>query len=313
MFTGSRGIVTAVDVGSSSVKAVRLAHGRGASELLGAAIAEIQGVGKSDVTENDARMATVSAITRAFVGLGIEPQKAGTIVSSVGGTSVSVKHVKFPKMKDSELNESAMWEARKHIPFDAVGADIACARLARDESSHEDSMHVLLAAAQEGMVDERVRLLAEAGAEPAVVDLTTLALLNEVDAEGLLNGGAVAVLELGRSFAHLSVYASRGLLLSRSIPIGDKEDTWLEHVLTEVRFSLAFYNNETGKKGIEAVYLSGGRALDEFIRERFEDELGVDVRLLDPLGSVASGDVDMSELRAQSPRFALAMGLARRR
>ncbi len=313
MFTGSRRIVTGVDVGSSSVKAVRLAHGRGGSELLGVAIAGIEGVGKPDLSKNDVRLATIDAIARAFVGLGVEPQKAGTIVSSVGGTTVSVKHVEFPRMSDSELSESAMWESKKHIPFEAAGADITCARLKRNESTAEESMHVLLAAAYEGTVDEHVRLFTEVGAEPAVVDLTTLALLNEVDAEGLMNGGAVAALELGRSFAHLSVYASMGLLLSRSIPIVNKEDTWLEHVVTEVRFSLAFYNNETGKKGIDAVYLSGGRALDETVRERFERELGVDVKLLDPLDSVANGDVDVDKLKAQSARFALAMGLARRR
>lgn len=313
MFTGSRRIVTGVDIGSSSVKVVRLTHGRGASELLGAAIAEIQGAGKPDLSQDDARSATVDAIERAFAGLGIEPQKAGTIVSSVGGTNVSVKHVEFPKMTDSELSESATWESKKHIPFDATGADITCARLKRGESDGQDSMHVLLAAAYEGTVDEHVALLAEVGAEPAVVDLTTLALLNEVDAEGLLNGEAVAVLELGQSFAHLSVYAAGGLLLSRSIPIASTEDAWVEHVLTEVRFSLAFYNNETGKKGIEAVYLSGGRALDESVRKRFEKDLGVDVKLLDPLGSIAACDIDIEELKAQSARFALAMGLARRR
>lgn len=313
MFTGSRRVVTGIDVGSSSVKVVRLSHGRGASELLGAAIAEIQGAGKSDLPEDAGRLATIDAIARAFVGLGVEPEKAGTIVSSVGGTSVSVKHVEFPKMSDGELSESVTWESKKHIPFDSAGADITCMRLKRGELGGENSMHVLLAAAYEGTVDEHVALLAEVGAEPAVVDLTTLALLNEANAEGLLNGGAVAVLELGRSFAHLSVYVSGGLLLSRSIPIADKDHSWLEHVLTEVRFSLAFYNNETGKRGIDAVYLSGGRALDEIVRQRFEEELGVGVKLLDPLGSVASHDIDVGELKAHSARFALAMGLARRR
>ncbi len=313
MFTGSRRVVTGVDVGSSSVKVVRLAHGRGGSELLGVAIARIEGVGKPDLLENDTRLATIDAIARAFAGLGVEPQKAGTIVSSVGGTSVSVKHVEFPRMSDRELSESAMWESKKHIPFEAAGADITCARLKRDEVRSENSMHVLLTAAYEGTVDDHVALLIEVGVEPAIVDLTTLALLNEVDAEGLLNDGAVGVLELGRSFAHLSVYASKGLLLSRSIPIADRDDSWLEHVVTEVRFSLAFYNNETGKKGIAAVYLSGGRALDETVRECFERELGVDVGLLDPLGSVTCSGIDVDELRPQSARFALATGLARRR
>lgn len=313
MFTGSRRVVTGVDVGSSSVKIVRLAHGRGASTLLGAVISEVEGAGKPDVSKDDMRLATIDAIAKAFAGLGIEPQKAGTIVSSVGGTNVSVKHVEFPRMTDKELSESATWESKKHIPFDASGADIACARLKRDEASSENSMHVLLTAAHEGTVDDHVALLVEVGVEPAIVDLTTLALLNEVYAEGLLNGGAVGVLELGRSFAHLSVYASKGLLLSRSIPIADRDDSWLEHVVTEVRFSLAFYNNETGKKGIAAVYLSGGRALDETVRERFERELGVDVRLLDPLGSVTCSGIDVDELRSQSARFALATGLARRR
>jgi len=155
-------------------------------------------------------------------------------------------------------------------------------------------------------------VLADAGVEPSIVDLTPAALINEVDEEGLLNGQAVAVADLGHQSASLSVFRRGGFFFARSIPIVPNEEKWLEHVLTEVRFSLTFYNNETGRKGIESLYLAGGRSLQSGVVDRFADTLGVSTELMDPLAAAGAFELG-GDLEAQSPRFALAMGLARRR
>jgi Tfp pilus assembly PilM family ATPase len=80
-----------------------------------------------------------------------------------------------------------------------------------------------------------------------------------------------------------------------------------------VQRSLAFYNSETGRRGIDKIYLSGGRALAEGIAERFTDSLKVPTEVLNPLKNLADTEIDIESLKPQGPRFALAMSLARRR
>ena len=314
MGLGSNQTVTGIDVGSSSVKIVRLAHKRGGSvEVVGVALAEIavpSSQGASDML--DVRERVAAAINQALASTGVDPGRVGTVVTAISGASVSVKHVSFPDMSDKELAESVRWEAKKHLPFDPENVDLDYQKLARNDVETDENAHVLLGAAQDGVLDEHLSALGDAGIEPSIVDLTPTALINELDEEGLMNGQAVAVADLGHSNAILSVYTRDGLFFARSIPIPAAQDTWLEHVLTEVRFSLTFYNNETGRKGIESLYLAGGRALESGVVGRFAETLGVPTELLDPLAAAGAFELD-GDLEAQSPRFALAMGLARRR
>jgi type IV pilus assembly protein PilM len=153
-----------------------------------------------------------------------------------------------------------------------------------------------------------------------------------------MNGRAVAALEMGETWANLSVYAAGSLFFSRSIPMPpdtpkayrgeasgqgiaknsprvdpDTPPEWLKTILRAVRFSLTFYDNETRRDGIEAVYLAGGCALIPGTVEAFEVALGLPVRILNPLESLTLPSEQTDALIAQGPRFALAMGLARRR
>jgi Tfp pilus assembly PilM family ATPase len=88
---------------------------------------------------------------------------------------------------------------------------------------------------------------------------------------------------------------------------------WLDLVLREARFSLTFYNNETGKHGIGKIYLAGGRALMPDLAGAFRDSLGVETEVLNPLERIGDLGDEFAKMKSQGPRFMLAMGLARRR
>ncbi len=349
MFGGSRKFVTGLDVGAQSVKAVRLRHAGGRVKLAGIALAEIDyPTVNRGATDEAANAARVDAITSALEASGTDISTSWQVVTAVEGPGISVKHVSFPKMPDSNLAESIGWEAKKHVPFGASEFVLDFQLLARetgdergDETGEEtggeaddkaDDMHVLLAAVEQRHIDSHIGLLCEAGVEPCAVDLVPLALMNELDAEGLVDG-AVAAVEMGASTLSLSIYRAGGLLLARSVrmPVtrgagradasdGEGESSgarrkWQTFVLKEVQRSLAFYNSETGRRGIDKIYLSGGRALAEGVAEHFTDSLKVPTEVLNPLKDMdgAKIDIDRRGRELQGPRFALAMSLARRR
>jgi type IV pilus assembly protein PilM len=345
---GSDGtVITGLDVGSASVKAVRLRHHRNGIELVGLAMAEL---GEAQAQTDAARGGSVmvQAIRSVLKSCGTLTTRNPVVVTAVGGPGVSVKHVNFPAMSEEALAESIRWEARKHVPFGQSEfiLDFQLTDTAPEEQG--GGMRVLLTAAERALIDSHVALLAEAGVEPDTVDLVPLVLMNEVECEGLLDSNALAVIDLGVSMMSAAVYRKAGLFFARSVPmmpggagssaepdgqpetkearanVGAKggrgsstsstgNGAWKDFTLKEVRRSLTFYNNETGKQGIDKIYLTGGRAMTPGIAEAFTNDLGIATEVLNPLTAVRRSAVDLGdEVKSQGPRFALAMGLARR-
>jgi Tfp pilus assembly PilM family ATPase len=319
-------------VGAESVKAVRLQHAGASAKLVGIALAEIDypTTNRSETNEG-ANGARVDAIKSALKASGTEVSASCQVVTAVEGPSISVKHVSFPKMPNPSLAESIGWEAKKHVPFGASEFVLDFQMLARETGDEANEMHVLLAAVEQRHIDNHVGLVCEAGVEPYTVDIVPLALMNELDAQGLIGDGAVASVEIGVSTLSVSIHRAGGLLLVRSVrmPVTtgaggaagsnrereseDARGQWQAFALKEVQRSLAFYNSETGRRGIDKIYLSGGRALAEGIAERFTDSLKVPTEVLNPLKNLADTEIDIESLIPQGPRFALAMSLARRR
>ncbi len=332
MFGGSRKFVTGLDVGAESVKAVVLRHAGDRVKLVGIALAEIDypAVDRS-ATDEGANAARIDAIKSALKASGTDISASCRVVTAVAGPSVSVKHVSFPKMANPNLAESIGWEAKKHVPFGASEFVLDFQLLAREAGEEANETHVLLAAVEQRHIDSHVELMCDAGVEPSAVDIVPLALMNELGAQGLVKDGAVASVEMGASTLSVSIYRAGGLLLVRSVRMpattgagsaaasggkGESEKArrrWQTFVLKEVKRSLAFYNSETGRRGIDKIYLSGGRALAEGLAERFTDALKVPTEVLNPLQDLAEAKIDIENLLPQGPRFALAMSLARRR
>jgi len=332
VFGGSRGFITGLDVGSESVKAVRLQHSGDSVKLAGLALAEIDYPSAArDDGDPATRGARVQAIRTALAASGTDTSKSCVVVTAVEGPSISAKHVTFPKMPGPTLAESIGWEAKKHVPFGGSEFVLDFQLLPMESADAEDEMHVLLAAAEQRHIDDHVGLVCEAGVEPLVVDLAPLALMNELDEEGLMDGGAVAAIDIGVGTLSVSIYRKGGLLLVRSVrmPVnagdaargaaGDRTESaearsrWQTFVLKEVQRSLAFYNTETGRRGIDRIFLTGGRALADGIAGQFTEALRVETEVLNPLERVESAVIDATELKPQGPRFALAMSLARRK
>lgn len=307
----TKSTVLGLDVGASSVKLVALAHNGTAPELIGIAREEIPSGSAEDRNERIA-----GAVRAAVKSCGIELSGRTSVVSAVGGANVSVKQVMFPRMSQSDLAESLKWEAKKHVPFKSSDFVVDFQIMGNGSRSENGGMMpVLLGAAEKSAVDEQVALLKAAGIEPSIVDLAPLALMNEADAEGVVNGRAVAVMDMGETKATLSIYKREGFFFSRNIaiPVASRDKGWVEQLLKEVRLSLTFYYNETGKQGIERMLLAGGRAKQSGIAKSIQDATGVDTDTLDPLRTLKGISIDVKEFHKYGPSFVLAMGLARRR
>jgi type IV pilus assembly protein PilM len=321
-----------IDIGTHSVKIVRLEHAKDRMEL-------------SDYFIEPMQLELSGALKKA-AALFHEQKK---IALSVSGPATIIRYVPFPTMKEDELKHAMKFEAQKHITFPVAEAMIDGCIL--KTGLPDNKMLVLLAAVKQDMLRQRIKMVEEAGLKPHVVDMDALALVNAFEMN-LSPGTAaqtapVVLLHIGASLSSVNVVENGVPLLSRDVRIAgnnftekiadalsidskqaeltkmdipkDKlpqiqaalESVWSQ-LATELRMSFDYYESQNAAN-VGCIYLSGGGSLLSMGKEILENILGMKVEYWDPLKIMTIGkSVDQQKLRIQAPQLAVAIGLAMR-
>ena len=145
-------------------------------------------------------------------------------VSSVAGpSSVVVRVIEVPQMNATELAETMKWEVERHVPFAASEVIMDYTPIDRPEGYADgQNMDVLLAVAQQDMVDRHVEMLMAAGLKPKYIDVEPLALgrtLLDMDPNPGQAGHTVAIINLGALNTDIDIYRDKLLVFPRSLPL----------------------------------------------------------------------------------------------
>lgn|GEM_PF-58646 len=265
------------------------------------------------------------------------------VISAVGGSSVIVRHIKFPPLSNKEIEESIRWEAKSYVPFPLRDVNIDYQILGR--SAKNKQMDVLLVAVTKKLLQEHLDMLQSIQLKASVVDINSLALVNAFSANNpLKDERAVVLLDIGASTTILNIYKKDDLYLTRDIPIaGDaftnaiqkekqisfqeaesiKHDKnfdlniirpTLDNLTKEIRRSLIYYDNQTSRRGFSRLVLTGGSCRMAGLVSYFSEELGLAVEIANPFQAVQIDPRKFAqdELQFFSPQMALAFGLASR-
>ena len=151
----------------------------------------------------------------------------GPVVSSISGQSaVVVRVIEVPQMAPAELTEAMKWEVERQVPFaSGAGAGVISDFVAIDRPegySPGQNMEVLLAAAQQDVVDRHVEMLFAAGLKPKHIDVEPLAsgrTLLELGGPAQAAGHTVAIFNIGASVTDVSIYRDKLLTFSRTLPV----------------------------------------------------------------------------------------------
>ncbi|MDQ3082486.1 MAG: pilus assembly protein PilM, partial [Gemmatimonadota bacterium] len=168
---GRKKTTIGLDIGSGLIKIAVVDHGKGAPELVRVAITKLQ---PDAIVEGEVMDPGIvsDAIRAALDSVGT---KSKNIVTAVGGRDVIIKKIQTERVKDSQARELMRWEAEQHVP-DVESVELDFQILDRDRQSEE--MNVLLVAAKRDLVDAKLRILADAGVTPTIVDVDAFALHN---------------------------------------------------------------------------------------------------------------------------------------
>ncbi len=321
--------VIGIDIGTSSIKAVELARAAGGVEVRHWAIEPLTGTD------------TKSALKKIGERLRFNGQ---TLVCAVFGKGTLIRYVDLPRMPLEDLRKSYIYDLDKYFPFDPKSIYTDCSIL--DPENKDKKMLVLLAAVKKEMVDERLKLFKEAGLELSSVTINSIAIANAFRRLGPsvnASGKAKAVLDIGGSASCLMIFKDSSPRFARDIFVGSHEltkkianalgvneaqaealklapgeklaqvleacDMPINTLITEIRLSMDYYMTEKNVQ-VDELFLSGGGSLLKGMSDVFAKNLGLPVKIWNPLESgylkvpAASG-----EIQNYAAQFGVALGL----
>ena len=213
--------VIGLDIGTSRIKFVEAHVGRRGPVITAAGI----GLTPRDTISNGVIVDpdTLGAAVRQL--LDQHGVKTKAVISSVASqSSLVVRPIEVPRMTRQELAQTMQFEVERHIPFAASEVVMDFQPMVAPEQlpAEAQNMDVLLAVAQEDMINNHVETLFRAGLDPVALDVEPLSAcrsLIDINAEEGAYEHTYALLNIGATTTDLSIIR-RGLLsFTRPVPM----------------------------------------------------------------------------------------------
>jgi type IV pilus assembly protein PilM len=338
---GRRKTTVGLDVGSGLIKIAVIDHGKGTPELVKVAITKLQ---PDAIVEGEVMDPGIvsDAIRAALDNAGVSGKH---IVTAVGGRDVMIKKIQTERVKERQARELMRWEAEQHVPdVDTVELDFQIL----EDSKSADEMNVLLVAAKRDLVDAKLRILADAGVTPSIVDVDAFALHNafEVNYPDAMRG-FVGLVNVGNEVTNVNIMDNGVPILTRDLPLGTRrlsEDLQRQHgmaardaenlirgydrspqldgvlsarveeIAMGVERAAGFLATSRTNAQLRAVYICGGGSRTPGLAEMLGDRLKFSVQHANPLARLNIRDGALESLTTDevAPLLMLPIGLALR-
>lgn len=274
---------------------------------------------------------------------------SGRVNAALGGRSLFIREVVFPRMSATEMRQAIRWDLEKYVPFspDQLYFDFWII----GPGATDVEVRVLLVAVPKDLVDTLVRVLVKAGLKPVAIEIEPLAVHRT-----LPGTEDCMMIDIGAAVSQVTLFQKNSPVFTRNIPIGGNRFTetvmegmelgreeaemlkqkifdlldsieraddpkkmhaQMERVVGElageVRRTLEYYQVQNRNLNIAQVYITGGGAKTEGLAEQLAKILELPVHLHDPLAGIEiPASFNKQYLRGIGPQMAVAVGLAMR-
>jgi type IV pilus assembly protein PilM len=263
-------VLAGVDIGSSSVKVVELRKKGRSLQLVSVGVSELEpGV----IADGEIRNAP--AVSAAVARL-LEQSKvsARDMAASVAGNAVMVKRIAVPAAVGEALDESILAESERQLSWDVDELNIDYQVLG--PAADPQAVEVMLVAARREKIAKIAGVLAEAGRNPALVDLDAFAVQTAFETAYPPEAGqTVALLNVGARLINVNIVREGAPLFTRDIPAGGAQYT----AALQKALNLSFQAAEAVKTGKDGVAAAGPNAGSiDAVRSAFLDSLANEVQ-----------------------------------
>lgn len=336
-----------LDIGTTAVRLVQLRQGRAGLQVASFGVEPLPpGCVEGGAVADHA--GAVAAVRRLVART---KPRGRDVALAVAGNGVIIKRFPVPQLRPAALAAQIAWEADQIVAPQQRG-DVLVDHTILREHPATGEIEVLLVAAKQDIVRQRLRVAQDAGLVPVVVDAAAFTLHNCVEAaHGLAGGETVAVLGVGASASTITIITDGLPAYGRDLGAGGRDyDEAIQRALgvpadeaealkrqaasdpavasrlagaltpvseaiaAEVERSLAFFFDNTVAEPLARLYLAGGAAGVPSLAKALEERLGAAVVRVEPFAHLrVDPGVDAAALRAEGPAAAVAFGLALRR
>ena len=341
---GKQSRTVGLDIGSGLIKLAVIDHSSGRPTLAQVAVTPVLA---DAIVEGEIMDPSVvaDAIRGLFVSAGVKRKK---VAVAVGGRDVIVKKIQVDRMGEGDAYDVVRWEAQQYVPFDIEGVELDFQVL--DPEGEGVQMDVLLVAAKRELVENRATLLADAGLDPAVVDVDAFALHNafEVNYPDAMVGVS-GLIHIGHEVTNVNILQDGVPVLTRDLSVGTRkfrEDLQRERGMSAeaadqllqgterspdlepfvknrgeeigvgVERASAFLSSASREAGqVQRIYCSGGGARIPGLADTLAERLRLPVEVANPVKGIAARDDAVGGLHVDdvAPLMMLAVGLALRK
>jgi type IV pilus assembly protein PilM len=340
---GKKKSTVGLDIGSSSIKVVEIAHDRSGDRLLSYGISEPLSEAIVDGEIMD-RQLVHEAITNLLESRQIKNRE---VVTAVSGRAVIVKKILMDRLSEEDAKEAIQWEAEQHVPYDVN--DVSLDFQIINPNVDQKKMQVLLVAAKKDMIQGHADILREAGLTPSIIDVDSFAIQNAVEASyDLAPNEVVALINIGAEITNVNIVQNQVPHFTKDLSVGANSfvegiqrrhnvsqaealnalrgrgdgsidvapivQATCEDLSVQLDRAIAFLKSAGDAERIDRIMLSGGSArvpgLSDFLNQRHQ----VPVEIVNPLQRL---QVDPSLFLGDSaesvaPVLTVAIGLALR-
>jgi type IV pilus assembly protein PilM len=338
-----------LDIGSSAVRAVEIAHGKKGPVLVTAGQVGLPSGAVEDGEVVDAP-AVGEALRRLWNVAGFSSRK---VVVGISSQRVIVRQAEIPAIPDSELRSALRFQAQDLIPIPLDEAVLDFAVLDRP-TGPGGQMRILLAAASRDMVEQHLAALRHASLSVTAVEPIALALLrlpglrSHASEAGAVDsivsvGAAVTTVAVRRDgvpgfvrvlpsgSAEITMSLARHAMVEKELaeafqrnheagtPVLQAAGVAVEEATTalvaEIGASLDFFLGQADRAVLDRIALTGGGAVAGEVRRCLAKVSHAPTELLDAFAGIdlARSPLDEAGLARLNPRVAAAVGLALRR
>jgi type IV pilus assembly protein PilM len=339
---GRKKTTVGLDIGSGLIKVAVVDHTKRGPELVRVTVTPLlaDAIVEGEVMDPGI---VAEAIQAALAGAGVTTK---AVVTAVGGRDVIIKKIQIERVKEQQARELMRWEAEQHVPFDMESVELDFQILDPDADGLE--MSVLLVAAKRELIESKVRMLTDAGLEPAVVDVEAFALHNafELNHPDAMNG-VVGLLNIGHDVTNINILDDGVPLLTRDLTVGARRfredlqrerglsaddaqaliqgydrsphldsviETRGEEIAVGIERAAAFLAQNARSKQMRSIYTCGGGSRIPGLNEMLAKRLKLTVQQANPLANLTVRDGALASLVTDeiAPLLMLPIGLALR-
>ena len=336
-----------LDIGASSIKLVKLDHGKNGYSVSAIGIRELppEAIVADEIRDREAIIFNIQSL------IDQTDPKIKDVVVSISGHGVITDKFTIDKKTGPEAEQAILFETEQRAPFDVDDVTLDYHIIKTDEEVNK--MEVLLVAARKEYLQMFLDLIEDCGLRPIIVDDDAFAILNAYENNYEVDPSRVtALVNIGFDVTNIT-YISEGLFkATRDVSAGTREIynaiqrefrlnpeltnkaikgemtdsidqdmlkatiiSATDELISGIEMAFSYFKSQNKVDNIDWLVLSGGGSLLPYLPEFLQSKLSVPLEIANPLRNIDYDPELFQYLQPEkiAPLLSVAIGLAMRK